>query len=203
MAMRFLILPLGLAYGQCLYENKDAMMDCVPGCSKAGSSTKQMANASCLSSCVQLKQRGVSQSCALCLGEGVACAVKSCQSSCYPGRENFFAVQCSKCLEQQKCKTCSDTPVSNETRGAYALLAELAFKTSSEDTATRGFCFEDQAKLKKCGTECSDAAPRARARCVSRCLRLEGMQPACASCFGDKVDCTIQDRIVSSLTEGF
>lgn len=50
------------SFVQCFLSKADVKLP--------GSSTKQMANASCLSSCVQLKQRGVSQSCALCLGEG-------------------------------------------------------------------------------------------------------------------------------------
>ncbi|CAK9000307.1 Hypothetical protein (Fragment) [Durusdinium trenchii] len=49
---------------------------------------------------------------------------------------------------------------------------------------------KDQAKLKKCGTECLTRPQRAQ--CATDCLRREGMKPGCARCFGDKVDCTIR-----------
>ncbi|CAK9012056.1 unnamed protein product [Durusdinium trenchii] len=54
---------------------------------------------------------------------------------------------------------------------------------------------KDQAKLKKCGTECLTRPQRAQ--CATDCLRREGMKPGCARCFGDKVDCTIRARGVT------
>lgn len=193
---------------QCLFENEDALMECAAAGCLAKSTVG--GGSSCLGAC--LGTAGVQRSCAECLGEGVACAVKSCESSCYPGRENFYAAQCGRCLQQHRCRTCTDQGTidgstksvsSGDVPGAvYAQLADLASKTGAWEAArAQGFCFEDQIKLKKCGTECAEASSRSpRAQCVTRCLRREGMQFGCASCFGDKVDCTMKNCLDNCVT---
>jgi len=52
-------------------------------------------------------------------------------------------------------------------------------------------CWENRPALKACGTRCFSQPNRGR--CAMQCLRDSfGMSSGCASCFGDKVACTIQ-----------
>lgn len=185
-----------LVDGSCLLENKEKVLKCA---TTEGCVDGEQVDATCLGACLQ--SDGVQQNCAGCLGEGLSCAVANCQNQCSPGHPNYYSSQCTQCLRQEKCRTCAFVAqtvneVANATKsyGEVANLAALALEAKAERSVdlpkAGGFCYEDQAKLKKCGTECL-ARPQ-RAQCATDCLRREGMKPGCARCFGDKVDCTIR-----------
>mmetsp|Transcript_20461 Transcript_20461/g.48040 ORF Transcript_20461/g.48040 Transcript_20461/m.48040 type:complete len:266 (-) Transcript_20461:147-944(-) len=187
--------------GHCLFDNKPKLQSCggrcfgVPGAGKA----------TCVSNC--LIGQGVSSSCASCLGRGFTCGVSSCLGSCTTG---FNKPICTSCISSN-CGLCSrarsgesepEDAADNASTlealmevfaGAQEAQAQAATENATvelEEPSTRSGCFEVQALMKTCGTQCYSSSNQAS--CAARCLTGKGVSPGCASCFGRKISCTIK-----------
>ena len=178
--------------GHCLFDNQPKLQSCgrrclgVPGGGKV----------TCVSNC--LVGKGVSWSCASCLGRGFNCGVNSCMGSCSTG---FSKPSCTTCISSQ-CGLCSrarsgEDVAENATLEALMhVFAGAATAGSSpelqEEASTRSGsgCFEVQALMKTCGTRCYSSSNQAT--CAAGCLTGKGVSPGCASCFGRKISCTIK-----------
>lgn len=191
----------------CLYDNRPLLESCGRGCMSGPG------KAACVTRC--LVGRRVSGTCARCLGNGFDCALRSCRSQCQRG---LSSRTCTDCVSRS-CGTCSwagkSMPAVNETEMSQ-ILAEVVFSSkedeleqakneepepaeqpkaaeaSQEQSEERvAGCWENRPALKACGTRCFSQPNRGR--CATQCLRDSfGMSSGCASCFGDKVACTIQ-----------
>lgn len=204
MAFRTLIVFLatfGLVDARhCLYDNKPSLQACGRPCASRPD------RGSCVSGC--LTGRGVSRSCAQCLGSGFDCAMRVCRRQCGQGFTTPTCTTCvrgscsrSLCAHAGKSAEDFDEDVSEVlAEVAFPLKEELTALTSNETAKTEphssepqersGGCWEDQSALKSCGTQCYTQPNRKR--CATQCLRGRGMSYNCAVCFGDKVDCTIK-----------
>eukprot|EP00439_Symbiodinium_sp_Y106_P038801 s1129_g4.t1 len=149
----------------------------------------------CVSNC--LVGKGVSWSCASCLGRGFNCGVNSCMGSCSTG---FSKPSCTTCISSH-CGLCSRARSSegvadNATLEAlvevFAGAATAGTELEEEESSTRSGsgCFEVQALMKTCGTQCYSSS--SQATCAAGCLTGKGVSPGCASCFGRKISCTIK-----------
>ncbi|CAE7477285.1 unnamed protein product, partial [Symbiodinium pilosum] len=198
------------AYGHCLFDNKPVLQSCggrclgVPGAGKV----------TCVSNC--LVGKGVRPSCASCLGTGFNCGVNACMSNCISG---FSKPICTSCISSN-CGLCSRARSSEEAidnastiealldlfTGANSAAANSTELLSirmytatdmidmlQEEASTRSGCFEVQALMKTCGTQCYSAGNQAS--CAAACLRGKGVSSGCASCFGRKISCTIKNCI--------
>ncbi|CAK9011987.1 Ubiquitin carboxyl-terminal hydrolase 8 [Durusdinium trenchii] len=184
----------------CLYDNKPSLQACGRPCASRPD------RGSCVSGC--LTGRGVSRSCAQCLGSGFDCAMRVCRRQCGQGFTTPTCTTCvrgscsrSLCAHAGKSAEDFDEDVSEVlAEVAFPLKEELTALTSNETAKTEphssepqersGGCWEDQSALKSCGTQCYTQPNRKR--CATQCLRGRGMSYNCAVCFGDKVDCTIK-----------
>ena len=177
--------------GHCLFDNQPKLQSCgrrclgVPGGGKV----------TCVSNC--LVGKGVSWSCASCLGRGFNCGVNSCMGSCSTG---FSKPSCTTCISSH-CGLCSRARSSegvadNATLEAlvevFAGAATAGTELEEEESSTRSGsgCFEVQALMKTCGTQCYSSS--SQATCAAGCLTGKGVSPGCASCFGRKISCTIK-----------
>ncbi|CAJ1346324.1 unnamed protein product, partial [Effrenium voratum] len=197
MARFVALVLLSYAEAHCLFSNKEKLMSCAPGCLSAGGDM-----AGCISGCMQSGAPAVSATCSNCLGEGFTCAYDNCAGECYPGRPDFYSANCIGCIQGNRCKTCATAAKgavsANLTEEIWALAAALNFTRPEAEQAEpaepvlkSGGCYEDQGKLKTCGTQCFSRPNRQQ--CAAKCLRSHGMSSGCANCFGHKVDCTIKN----------
>ena len=186
------------AVGHCLFDNKPLLQSCggrcfgVPGAGKA----------TCVSNC--LRGKGVRGTCANCLGTGFNCGVNSCLGSCTTG---FTKPICTSCISSN-CGLCStalknvDAGDQNSTLEAlvevFAGAASAAANSTADlqaESSSRSGCFEVQALMKTCGTQCYSASDKAT--CATTCLVGKGVSRGCASCFGRKINCTIKNCLGS------
>eukprot|EP00913_Durusdinium_trenchii_P032646 g30555.t1 len=198
-------------------ENEDEVLKCA---TTEGCVDGEQVDATCLGACLQsdgVQQNcagclGEGLSCA------VANCQNQCSPG-HPNYYSSQCTQCLRQEKCRTCAFVAQT-VNEEVANLAALALEAKAERSVDLPKAGGFCYEercefssaapkgmhcqfwprrgpaasddvfDQAKLKKCGTECL-ARPQ-RAQCATDCLRRWGMKPGCARCFGDKVDCTIR-----------
>ena len=156
---------IGVDAGLCITDNQPMMEACVPACAESD-------QPKCMDEC--LTGRGVSEVCAAELSTGFSCAVAQCPAACVDAHSS----ECSECL-RAKCM-----PEGSEQK----VLATMVFPVELESEAKSG-CYENQAALKKCGTQCFSRPNKAQ--CAYTCLK-PSMSNGCARCFGQKVDCTIR-----------
>ena len=156
---------IGADASLCITDNQPMMEACVPACVESD-------QPKCMDEC--LTGRGVSQVCAAELSTGFSCAVAECPTACADARSS----ECSECL-RAKCM-----PEGSEQK----VLAAVVFPVELESEDKSG-CYENQAALKKCGTQCFSRPNKAQ--CATACLK-PSMSSGCARCFGQKVDCTIR-----------
>jgi len=75
--------------------------------------------------------------------------------------------------------------------GSHAVMAGMAAANETEATllGASGGCWADQGTLRTCGISCFSS--HSRSSCISDCLRGKGVGSSCASCLGQKSDCSI------------
>lgn len=75
----------------------------------------------------------------------------------------------------------------------HAVMTGMATANATEATqlgAAEGGCYADPGALRTCGTSCFSSRPRSS--CISGCLLDRGLSSGCASCLGEKSDCSIK-----------
>ena len=134
-------------------------------------------------------------SCLACIGQQAGCYASTCKDAC---DADLNASECISCVASADCTAnmaCSiGCSIDDLTKNIWSLqnLMETAGQTSQPLTnflRSASPCYESQALMKTCGTQCYSSPNRAQ--CSATCLRGKGIGYRCASCLGNKIQCTV------------
>ena len=172
------------------YESQPLMKKCGTQCYSSAN------QAQCSAAC--LKGVGTSSECATCLGNKIQCTVKNCLSSCSADANSRA---CSSCVSRS-CGSCNSEKSMEENVAFATHLAAIVNSSSSsaltEAAAKMGSstsCYESQPLMRKCGTQCYSSANQAQ--CSAACLKGVGVNSGCATCLGNKIQCTVKNCLSS------
>jgi len=151
----------------------------------------------CASDC--LVGAGLQESCATCYSQKIDCTLNNCLLHC---ALSATGQSCLSCVAQH-CTNCESSAARGQVREdaqgfAVAVMsavpaegAKAVATTRGEVLATSAGCHASDESLRACGRQCF-ANPH-RPQCASDCLVGAGLQESCATCYSQRIDCTLNN----------
>ena len=142
--------------------------------------------------------------CLECVGHQVACLVNTCKEPC---KADVNASACVSCVAKSGCRTDASCSLGCSIDNVYHNIIQLNQEGGARPASVSGdleetgavrsatSCYESQPLMKKCGTQCYSSANQAQ--CSASCLKGVGISTGCATCLGNKIQCTVKNCLSS------